>query len=634
MRILGTLAVGTVVLATIPWYDTGSEGSIVPGPESAATGWGAYAHDVHAQSSSVPDLTPPRAALPVDSLTEVVQRYCVNCHNDRRMRGNLSLASYRVDAAAEMAPLTEKIIAKLRAGMMPMPGARRPGPDTLSALVETLERIVDASAARSPNPGGRPFQRLNRAEYEASIHDLLGLRIDAGDFLPLDTKSENFDNIADVQMLSPTLLDAYLNAASEISRLALGDAGATSTDRKYTISGYASQTERMEGAPIGTRGGITVEHVFPADGEYVFRMTFEHTTTGAGFFGRIARFEQLEVSVDGERVALLDVDQWMTFDDADVLEMETDPVFVRAGPQRVSAAFLRRTEGPVEDLMSPHDWSLADRHTGISGYGLTFLPHLRDLIVSGPQTVSGVSDSQVRARILACGSAAPESVRADEEAARRCAAEVIERLASRAYRRPLTERDRGALLSFYEDGVQEGGFEIGVRTALQAILASPYFIFRFEEPSEAVAPGDAYRISEVDLAARLAFFLWGGPPDAALRGAADSGELSDPAGIERQVRRMLADPRAGALATRFASQWLRLQDLDKVHPDSYWFPDFDQQLAESMLHETELFFGNIVVREDRSLFELFDGRLHFRRTSAWPEHYENSRRRWETTSAE
>ncbi|MGI9625586.1 MAG: DUF1592 domain-containing protein, partial [Longimicrobiales bacterium] len=531
------------------------------------------------------------------ALTGVVEEYCVSCHNERRLRGNLSLEGFTVGSAPEVAETVEKMIVKLRAGMMPLPGAKRPGADTLLALVQTLETLVDEAAASAPNPGGRPFQRLNRAEYESSIRDLLGLDIDAGDYLPLDTKSENFDNIADVQMMSPTLLDAYLNGAAEISRLALGDPNAVSVSRKYTISGYASQTERVPGAPFGTRGGISIEHIFPADGDYVFEMMFEHTTTGAGFFGRNARFEQLEVSINGERAALLDVDQWMTFDDADVIAMRTDPVFVQAGPQRVTAAFVKRTEGPVEDLMSPHDWSLADRHTGISGYGLTFLPHLRDLLIQGPDRVTGVSESRVRRALFTCSPSA-------ESEERPCAEEIIHRLATKAYRRPLGERDLQALMSFYDDGRNSGDFDTGIRTALQAILASPHFVFRFEEPADPAVPSGDYRIAEEDLASRLSFFLWGGPPDAVLTEAANNGRLSDSDELEAQVRRMLADPRAEVLGRRFAAQWLRLPDLDKVHPDSFWFPDFDGQLTEALHEETERFF-NSLVKDDRSVFDLF-----------------------------
>jgi len=533
----------------------------------------------------------------------VVERYCVRCHSDRRLQGNLSLEGFDAARPHERAAIAERVVVKLRTGMMPPPGSPRPSSDTLAAVVASIEHRIDSVAGLSPNPGSRAFQRLNQAEYSRSVYDLLGLQINAADYLPLDTKADNFDNIADVQLLSPTLLDAYLNAAAEVSRIAVGDPEATYSERTYTVSGYVSQAQRVQGAPFGTRGGVSVTHNFPADGEYVFRVVPEHTTTGEGFFGQIARFEQVEVSVNGEAVALLDIDQWMTVADPDGISMRTPPIFVRAGPQRVTAAFVRRTEGPVEDLLSPHDWSLTDRHTGQGGYGLTLLPHLRDLIVAGPRNVTGVSDNPIRDRIFSC-----RPSRASEE--RSCAESILSRLGEEAYRRALTPRDIEGFMAFYDLGVDDGGFEIGVRTGLQAILASPHFIFRFESPAGAVVPGQAYRISDTALAARLSFFLWAAPPDAELRRIAAEGRLSSDAELERQVRRMLADPRSEALATRFAAQWLRLPDLDKVNPDQFWFPDYDQQLADAMRRETELFFLSLV-REDRPIFDLYAGDYTF-----------------------
>ncbi len=537
----------------------------------------------------------PAPGVPLDSLTMVVLRYCVVCHNDVALTGNLSLQAFDVTAAPQMAETAEKMIRKLRAGMMPPPGMPRPGADTLLALVEALETRIDEAAAANPNPGSRTFQRLNRAEYSRSIRDLLALDVDAGNYLPLDTKSANFDNIADVQMLSATLMGAYLTAASEISRLAIGDPNAGPSSTTYTNTGYTTQWDRIEGAPRGTRGGISVVHNFPADGEYVFKMAFEHTTTG-GFYGQTAKDEQIEISVNGERVALLDVDRWMHTSDPNGVNMETDPIFVRAGPQRVSAAFIRQFEGPMEDLMSPHDWSLVDRQIGVSGYGITALAHLKDLVVNGPHNPIGVSETPSRRRIFTCR---PTSL--GEELP--CAEEIISRLGPRAFRRPLTDNDLDALMSFYEAGAGEGGFETGIRTALQAILASPDFVFRFEEPPTGVEPGESYRIGDIDLASRLSFFLWATPPDEDLMALARQGELSDPGVLERQVRRMLADPRSEALGPRFAAQWLRLQDLEKVHPDRLMYPDFHQQLADAMRRETELFF-NSLVRDDKSVLEL------------------------------
>jgi hypothetical protein len=276
---------------------------------------------------------------------------------------------------------------------------------------------------------------------------------------------------------------------------------------------------------------------------------------------------------------------------------------VRAGPQRLTAAFVRRHEGPLEDLVSPHDWSLADRDIGLNGYGITSLPHLRDLIIGGPWDVTGVSETPTRKRIFTCHPASS----AEE---RPCAETIVRRLGAAAYRRPLEDRDIDGLMAFYDEGEASGDFESGIRTALQAILASPHFVFRYEPAAHAAPrPGESYRISDHALASRLSFFLWGTPPDEELLRLASAGRLTDRA-VEQQVRRMLTDPRAEALGTRFAAQWLRLQDLDKVHPDAFWFPDYDQQLADAMRRETELFFYNLV-REDRSMLELFSADYTF-----------------------
>ena len=560
---------------------------LMGGPDTGVATW-ASSSAYHSPNAST--------SVATVSNNDVIQAYCVRCHNDRTLRGNLSLERFDTETAHENAEVAERVIRKLRAAMMPPPGARRPAGDTLAALAEALERVVDAAAAANPMPGGRTFQRLNRAEYDRSIHELLALDVDAGRYLPLDTKSANFDNIADVQLLSPMLLDAYMNAASEIARLAVGDPDALPTTTTYTNAGYVSQWDRIEGAPFGTRGGISATHTFLADAEYVFNMAFEHTTTG-GFFGGTTRGEQIELSIDGERVQLLEVDRWMDVSDPNGANMRSDPVFVRAGPHRVTAAFLRRSEGPLEDLVSPHDWSLTDRQIGVSGYGVTALAHLKDLAIVGPYGATGVSDTPARRRIFTCRPTSPEE-------ARPCAERIVTQLGTRAYRRPLSPRDVEGLMSFYDLGAADAGFERGVRTALEAMLASPDFVFRFEEPAEEVVPGQIYRISDVALASRLSFFLWGTPPDDELIERAGRKELSDPDEFERQVYRMLADPRSDALGSRFAAQWLRLDDLDKVHPDRLLFPDYHQQLADAMRRETELFF-NSLVREDGSVLDLY-----------------------------
>jgi hypothetical protein len=301
------------------------------------------------------------------------------------------------------------------------------------------------------------------------------------------------------------------------------------------------------------------------------------------------------VSIDGERVALLEIDRWMSESDPQGLLLTTDLIDVRAGARRVAAAFLLNEEGPEDDLITPIEHTLADTQIGV-GYGVTVLPHLRDFSIVGPFEVTGISDNATRRRIFSCRPTAP-----DEEGP--CAESILRRLAETAYRRPVDEGDIAGLMSFYNQGAAFGGFEGGIRTALQAMLASPHFIFRLEETPARVAPGTVYAIGDIDLASRLSFFIWGTPPDGELLEVAERGELSDDAVFDAQVRRMLEDPRAEALATRFAAQWLRLQDLEKVDPDALSFPYFDQILQDAMYRETELLF-NYLVREDRSVLEL------------------------------
>ncbi len=568
----------------------------------------------------------------------VIVDSCRQCHNDAILIGNLSLDAFDVQTAETHANVAEKVIRKLRAGMMPPPGAPRPDDELLDGLASVLETRIDNSASERPNPGRRSFQRLNRAEYESAIRALLGLDIDAGAYLPLDTKSANFDNIADVQMLSATLMEGYLRAASEISRLAVGDPNASPRETTYKVSRWESQVEQVDGAPYGTRGGVAPIHNFPADGEYRFRVSFHHETTGALYGSAPATLhtaeapEQIEISIDGARVAMFDIDRWMHVSDPGGMELASEPIFVTSGPHQIAATFVRKTEGPVQDLIAPHDWSIAS--TSIAdAYGLTSLPHLRDLAVTGPYNPTSVSETPSRQRVFSCRPDTPDTARA-------CASEIVSRIGAQAYRRPIREEDTESILKLYDVGEAEGGFEVGVRTALEGILASPHFAFRFEEPPVGVDASEGYRISDYDLASRLSFFLWGTPPDAELLSLAEAGRLGTSETLSEQTKRMLADERSGALATRFAGQWLRMSDLEKMHPNVRTYPNFHDQLKESMRTETELFF-NSLVREDRSVLELLsadytylDERLakhygisgvtgnHFRRVR-----YEDERRR-------
>jgi hypothetical protein len=535
--------------------------------------------------------TAPAPAAISATPDEVVQLYCARCHNDELRRGELSLESFTVAQAVERAAVAEKMIRKLQAGLMPPPGSRRPDAASLAGLITALETPLDQTYAARPRAGVRPFPRLNRVEYARAIKGLLALDVDAGAWLPLDAKSANFDNIADEQMLSATLLESYLNAAADISRLAVGDRDAPPVDKTYTNPVYLSQHpwDHVAGAPYGTRGGIVVDHIFPADAEYSFVLTF--------ISGNNTRFEDIDVSIDGERVALIKYENGAPVgaDGRGGVPIRTPPIVVRAGQHRVAAAFVRRIDGPYEDLIRPHDWSYSGGGDG--GAGITTLPHLRELIVRGPNRVSGVSETESRRRIFTCR---PTSA-GDE---RPCAERIVTSLATAAYRRPVAAREVASLMQFYEIGAADKGFEEGVRRALEAVLASPHFIFRIEPEPAGVRPGEPYALDDVALASRLSFFLWGAPPDDTLLDLAARGELSKPDVLASQARRLLADARSEALAGRFAAQWLRLQDLDKVKPDPNYYPNFDDNLAAAMRQETLAFFTHLV-REDRSVLDLY-----------------------------
>ena len=592
--------------------------SVGPAAEQASTSPGAQAPDAapkpaashpstrpasiaHKPTPSSTKSTATPAGLAVDAQNQLVKQYCAGCHSERGKAGGLTLAAFDAAKIDEHGDVAEKMIRKLRTGMMPPPNARRPEPEVIKAFIDTLEAKIDTAAAANPNPGWRPFQRLNRAEYQHAVRDLVGIDVDVTAFLPPDTISRGFDNVADVQNFSPTLMESYLRAASQISRLAVGDRNASATSVTYKIGRTLSQMRQVEGAPMGTRGGISVVHIFPADGDYVIKMSMHNEPLG-GIYGRTSMAtldikEQVEVSINGERAALLDLNVRMSeTDPKNSLEIKTPPIHIAAGPQRVTAAFIQRFDGPLDDLLVPLENTLAD--VNIS-FGVTALPHMRDMTVLGPSTVTGVSDTVSRRMIFTCR---PTIAREEET----CAAEIVKRLTTQAYRGAATPDDVQDALQFFEQGRKKGDFESGIRMALQSILVSPRFLFRLEQaPAETkvVKAARTYRISDQDLASRLSFFLWGTVPDAELIKAASAGTLRTPAGFEKQVRRMLADRRSEALSTRFAGQWLRLQDLEKIHPDYLLFPQYDDTLAQAMQRETELFFDSLV-REDRSVLDL------------------------------
>ena len=533
-------------------------------------------------------------AKKAQSVSPIIKQYCVLCHNDIILQGGMSLQHFDADHPELNLVIAEKMILKLRAGMMPPQEAPRPDRETLQQLAKSIEIKLDRAARKRNDPGTRPFQRLNRAEYAQQIKDVLGLTVNPEEWLPEDQISASFDNIADVQTMSPTAITAYLTAASDIARRAIGQSNAPTLAKTYTNSPSVSQHEwePVEGAPYGTRGGISALHNFPADGEYIFKMGF---MSGWG-----ERYHDIDISVDGERLAVVQYGGEIDFQGRKKFPMETNPVFVRAGERRTTATFIRQMEGPYEDLIRPNDWSLTGTETS---YGTTSLPHLIRLTIEGPYNPTGVSETRTRKQIFTC-----RPTTAAEEVP--CAQKILSQLATKAYGRTASQDDIKALLDFYSMGAEDGGFEIGVRTALEAILSSPHFLLRMEREPNQVAPGDVYTLDDMALAKRLSFFIWGTNPDAELLELANRGKLSRNRILKAQVLRMLVDPRSEALATRFASLWLRLQDLEKVEPDAFWFPNYSQQLMTAMRRETELFFYNLV-REDRSILELYNANYSF-----------------------
>ena len=556
--------------------------------------------------ATVPPVAAHAPTVPAAIDTTLVSTYCIGCHNDTRKSGGLTLAKF--DAAhPEQAPqVAEKMIHKLTAGMMPPPGAKRPEPAAIRAFISALETRVDAAAAANPNPGWRPFQRLNRAEYARALRDLLDLDLDLSPYLPPDTVSAGFDNVADVQDFSPTLLEGYLRAASQISRIAVGDRTASAATATYTVPQNESQMRHVDGTPFGTRGGLAVTHVFPADGDYVFSVLLSRTSTGE-LFGNTnvalaGRDEEIEISINGVRAAVLKVNAHMSEADKKGTSVETPPIRVSAGPQQVSAAFIARFTGPVDDLMAPIDNTLVDLRIG-TGFGITMLPHVQDFAITGPLKVTGISETPSRRRIFTCRPTSPA-----EEVG--CAESILKRLATQAFRGTVNAADFADIMAFYKEGRSGGDFEAGIRLALQGLLAHPRFLFRVEQAPAAMRAGQPYRVRDTDLASRLSFFLWDTVPDQELLSAATQGTLRNRAVLEKQVRRMLQDPKAQALATRFAAQWLRLQDVDKIRPDGLLYPYWDKNLSAAMRRETELLFEHLV-RNDRPLLELLTADYSF-----------------------
>ncbi len=512
----------------------------------------------------------------------LVQEYCVRCHNDRRLTGGLSLEGVQADDPTAHAEIWEKVLRKLQARSMPPVGAPRPDETVYARVIGSLERAIDSAADVSPRPGRTAsFHRLSRTEYQHAIRDLLDLEVDVTGWLPGDDAAYGFDNNGDVLSMSPALLDAYLTAASRISRLAVGDMSAGADVASYRFSKSLLQEDQVEGLPFGSRGGGAVRHYFPLDGEYVLKLDLA---------GPRSQSETIEIRLDGVKVGDVASDARPGLG-GDPIGTEVR-IQAKAGAQTLGVVFLKRMLAPEGRFPAYFPW--ANSAVFPTTFGASTYLHLDGIEITGPFEPTGVGDTPSRRRIFSCR---PE--RDDEAEA--CARRIFERLARHAYRRPVTEDDLDVLLGFYRDGAEGGSFDDGVRVALSRLLVDPDFLYRAElDPPGTTA---SYRLSDLELASRLSFFLWSSLPDDALLSAAEDGRLSSPEELATQVRRMLADDRATALVSDFAAQWLFLRNLRMVSPDRFQFPEWDDDLRAAMARETELFLDH-QRRENRPVAEL------------------------------
>ena len=526
---------------------------------------------------------------------EVLDRYCVACHNRRTLAGGLALDAVDLARVGGQAERWEKVLQKLRTRAMPPPGRPRPAAAVYDAFGAWLERSLDQWAADHPDPGRPAIHRLNRLEYANAVRDLLHLEVDGQALLPADDLAYGFDNNADVLTVAPGLFARYLSAARTVSRLAVGDPAIERDVVRYPVSPLLVQDGRMsDDLPFGSRGGAAVRHHFPRDGDYELRIELRPNR------GRTEP-QQIDVRLDGERVALLRAGRWPEGAPAGAPPSAASEGLAvrfpaRAGTRLVSVSF--RDRAMVPEGVAPARLPL---WTFSTGRGYVERMALDAFEIEGPWGVdeaAGAAPAATAAarRIFLCE---PRSA-ADEET---CATRIVETLARRAFHRPVTDDDVQPLLAFYREGREEGGFRAGVRRALESILVDPEFLFRIERDPPGAASATAYRLSGVELAARLSFFLWASIPDDELLAAAVAGRLSDPQVLEAQVRRMLADERAETLVTSFAAQWLHLRRMRTVAPDVNAFPAFDENLREALIRETELFVGS-QLRDDRSVVEL------------------------------
>ena len=564
---------------------------------SALSAFAAAGLSVSALALPAPAPAPAAEPMPVAAQRELLDKYCVTCHNYTDYAGGLEFELFDPESPQDYASVTERMLKKLRVGMMPPAGKPRPKEAEVALLISALETTIDShekASLRVPR-----LHRLNRVEYANAVRDLLSLELDSNPFLPADDASRGFDNQAGALTLSPALLDAYLSAAARISRVAIGSAAAP-TQVTFRLAEDTTQNYHVEGLPFGTRGGMEIDHTFPSDGKYTLKVFSVNLGNMGNFrpFGEI-KGEQLLFYVDGKRVSQVDWDKGFgvnrRFDDEGGGQLKTIDVKLplSAGPHRIGVTFLATNFAPGLDMNHAFERSTIETG-GLPGF--TFYPHIGSVRIDGPADATEAVASPSRARIFTCRPANS----ADEA---KCARQIATTLARRAYRGNSTSAHVDSLMEFYALGRRNGSFDDGIEAVVQRVLVDPKFIYRVESTPQNLAPGAAYHVSNLDLASRLSFFIWSSIPDDTLLQLADSGQLSKPEVLRQQVRRMLGDPRASALTKNFAGQWLGLRNLQAHAPVVDQFPDFDDNLRQAFREETELLFTSLL-DEDRSVLDL------------------------------
>jgi mono/diheme cytochrome c family protein len=541
------------------------------------------------QAAGSPSASAADAVSPASSARRVLDRYCVTCHNDRLKTADLRLDRIDVANPAANAEVWEKVVRKVHTGTMPPFNMPQPSQDDRRALLAWLQTSLDAASAARPTPGRTDtLRRLNRTEYQNAVRDLLALDIDAAALLPPDDSGHGFDNVT-VGDLPPTLLDRYISAAQKISRLAIGSTESSLESEIIRLPADLTQEDQLPSLPLGTRGGASVSHTFARDGEYEIQIWLARNLEGNVSGLREPRAHELLVLLDRQPVATFTIEKAAGADDTLLDKDLKARVTVRAGPHEIGVTFVKDGSSLLESARQPLQSHFNDRRHPRSA------PAISQISMTGPYEAKGAENTPSRRRLFVC--------RPAERREEACARTILTTLMRRAYRRPIAKAEVEGPMAFYREGRAEKDFDAGIARALSAVLINPEFLFRVESEPQTVPAGGVYRISDLELASRLSFFLWSSVPDDDLLAAATAGKLSRPEELEKQARRMLADRRSFNLATNFAGQWLRLRNLEAVNPNARLFPDFDDNLRQAFRQETELFFDN-VLREDRSVLDL------------------------------